>query len=477
MRHLLVGAILPGSGLWAAGRRLIGGTILAVFLAACAVVAYTAVTRPEAVVHAAVQPDTLLLFAVVLPLVGLAWAGVVVASYLALRSPGMSILQRIAAVGVVGVLVAVIAVPFGIGGRYAWVQKDLVEHIFASPTSRSATRPTTAPRAVRGNPWEGKDRVNVLLLGSDAGPDRMGVRPDTIMLASIDTKSGATSLFSLPRNLQKIPFQPGSALANAYPDGMYAGEGDELEWLLNSVYQNVPAQNPGLLDSDNPGADAMKLAVGGALGVPVDYYAMVNLEGFKKLIDALGGITVNVSRRVPMGGEADAGLVPGGWIEPGPNQRLDGFDALWFARARYGADDYQRMGRQRCVIKAIIDQANPLRVLTRYEALAASSRDMFFTDIPHDMLPAFADLAFKVKGAADVTSIAFTNEVIRPSNPDYEQIHALVRDAIAESATGRSKSSMTDSLDDACAYHPDKQSEPATPRPRTGYSSSPEDGS
>ncbi|MEQ4203764.1 LCP family protein [Actinopolymorpha sp. B17G11] len=451
-----------------------GASILLVFVSLCAVVGYFALTQPRAIVHLALRPDTLLLLAIVLPLIGLAWAATVVATYLVLRPSGMSVMHRIAAIGVVTVLVAMIAVPFAVGGRYAWVQKDLVEHVFAGSTSKSATRPTTAPRAV-GNPWKDQGRVNVLLLGSDAGPDRSGVRPDTIILASIDTRTGATVMFSVPRNLQKIPFPAGSAPAQVYPNGTYAGPGNELEWLINSVYRNVPAQHPDLLDSDNPGADATKLAVSGALGVPVDYYAMVNLEGFKELIDALGGITVNVNHRVAMGGEADAGLVPGGWIEQGPNQHLDGFDALWFARGRYGADDYQRMGRQRCVIKAIIDQADPLRVLTRYEALAASSRDLFSTDIPHDLLPAFADLAWKVKGA-DVTSIAFTNEVIRPSNPDYQQIHELVQNAIKESTTKKSKSSITDSLDNACAYHPDKGG-PSTPRPRPGYSSAPEDGS
>jgi polyisoprenyl-teichoic acid--peptidoglycan teichoic acid transferase len=473
MRHLIVGAILPGSGLWAAGRRVIGASILLVFVSLCAFVGYFGLTKPRSIVHLALQPDTLLLLAIALPLVGLAWAGTVVATYLALRPPDLSVMRRIVAIGAVTILVAVVGVPFAMGGRYAWVQKDLVEHVFANSTSKSATRPTTAPRAV-GNPWQDQGRVNVLLLGSDAGPDRIGVRPDTIILASIDTKTGATVMFSVPRNLQKIPFPAGSALAKTYPNGTYAGPGDELEWLINSVYQNVPAQHPGLLDSDNPGADATKLAVSGALGIPVDYYAMVNLKGFKQLIDALGGITVNVNHRVAMGGEADAGLMPGGWIEPGPNQHLDGFDALWFARGRYGADDYQRMGRQRCVIKAIIDQADPLTVLTRYEALAASSRDLFFTDIPHDLLPAFADLAWKVKGA-NVTSIAFTNEVIRPSNPDYQQIHALVQKAIKESTTKKPASSIADSLDNACAYHPDR-SAPATPRPRTGYSSTPRDG-
>src|SRR5690606_36791035 len=108
----------------------------------------------------------------------------------------------------------------------------------------------------------------------------------------------------------------------------------------------------------------------GALGLRIDYYVLVNLKAFEQLIDAFGGITVNVNYPVPKGGSEEEGRKPGGWIQPGPNQRLDGFDALWFARGRWGLDDYQRMLRQRCVIKAIIDQADPIKVLTRFEAIA-----------------------------------------------------------------------------------------------------------
>ena len=160
--------------------------------------------------------------------------------------------------------------------------------------------------------------------------------------------------------------------------------------------------HPGLLDSDNPGADATKLAVSGALGLRIDYYVLVNLAGFRQLVDALGGIKVNVNYPVPKGGQADAGLVPEGWIEPGPNQHLDGFDALWFARSRYGADDYQRMDRQRCVIKAIIDQADPVSLLVRYEALARSTKDIVLTDIPSALLPSFVDLSLLVQKASNV---------------------------------------------------------------------------
>ena len=192
----------------------------------------------------------------------------------------------------------------------------------------------------------------------------------------------------------------------------------------------------------------------GALGLKVDYYVLVNLKGFQQLVDALGGITVNVNQRVAKGGEADAGLVPGGWIEPGPDQHLDGFDALWFARGRYGADDYQRMGRQRCVIQAIIDQADPVRILTRYEALARTSRDLVSTDIPASLLPAFVDLSLRVKGAS-VTSISFTNEVIDPSLPDYEKVHSLVLEEVRASGTSKDTSMFGTSLRDACAYSPE----------------------
>ena len=69
-----------------------------------------------------------------------------------------------------------------------------------------------------------------------------------------------------------------------------------------------------------------------------------------------------------MNGDTDAGIPPTRYIQPGPDQHLNGFDALWFARGRYGSDDYQRMDRQRCMIQAIIEKANPLNLLRNYQA-------------------------------------------------------------------------------------------------------------
>ncbi len=454
----ILGAVVPGTGLIAAGRRRFGAVVLLVFVGLASVAGYLAVAGHRTLLHWSVQPSSLLALGILLPAVGVAWAAVVIATYVSLHARAPTTGHRLAGAATVTVLVLAILAPLAIGGRYALIQRGVIEDIFANAASKSATTqkpPSTKNRAnvIATDPWSGQDRVNVLLMGGDGGSDRIGVRPDTLILASIDTHTGATALFSVPRNLRKIPFQPGSVLANAYPQGIYQGPGDdELEWMINSIYRNVPAQKPGLLVSDNPGADATKLAVSGALGVNVDYYVLVNLKGFEKLIDALGGITVNVNQRVAVGGEATAGLKPHHWIQVGPNQHFDGFDALWFARGRYGADDYQRMGRQRCVIKAIIDQANPIRLLSRYEAIAATSKHVLETDIPATLLPAFVDLSLKVK-KADVRSIAFIAGVIDTANPDYAKMHTMVQDALQDSGKS-SAPSFVDSLDKACAYAP-----------------------
>jgi polyisoprenyl-teichoic acid--peptidoglycan teichoic acid transferase len=448
----VLGAILPGTALLAAGRRKLALTVLAGTACVVGGLTYALATRQRDLLHWALEPQALTVVAVLLPVVGLAWTAVVVGGYRALRPTTLTARQRMAGNAVVVVLALLIIAPLGIGTRYALVQRSLIEDVFARSDSKSVTRPSNATRK---DPWSGQDRVNVLLLGSDAGPDRIGTRTDTNIVASIDTRTGATVLFSLPRNLQNIPFPADSPLAKAYPDGRFAGPGDQLEWMLDAIYMNVPAQHPGLLASDNPGADATKLAISGALGLRIDYFVLVNLQGFRELIDALGGITVNVNYRVPKGGQEDAGLLPGGWIEPGPDQHLDGFDALWFARSRYGADDYQRMERQRCVIKAIIDQADPMRVLVRYEALARTTKHIVLTDIPSALLPAFVDLSLLVKNAKNVTSVAFTDDLILSSNPDYDMIHERVRKAVQESAAGHKVGeSVADSLDAACAYDP-----------------------
>ena len=237
-------------------------------------------------------------------------------------------------------------------------------------------------------------------------------------------------MFSLPRNMMNAQFPPDSPLHDLYPNG-FSGYGDPGSWMLNAIYRMVPMLHPGLLGkSDNEGADALKLAVQGSLGLPVDYYVLVNLRGFRQIVDAMGGVTVNINQPIPVGGNTDLGIPPERYLQPGPNQRLDGFDALWYSRGRYGSDDYQRMERQRCMIDAIIDEAKPLNLLRRYQALAEAGKKIVRTDIPRKLLPAFVDLGMRIKDAS-VTSVVFrSSEAFFPGDPDFDWMRQKVRQAL-----------------------------------------------
>jgi LCP family protein required for cell wall assembly len=429
----VLGAVLPGTAFLAARRRLLGGVTLAVFLSLVLVGFWLATGRLQTLAHAAVDTDSLLWVIAGLGLLTLAWVGVVVAGYRMLVPLHTSRGRHLVGGTLVVLLTLAVVAPAAAAGRIALVQRDLIAEVFDD--GESATVVDTP------DPFGTKERVNVLLLGGDGGEGREGVRTDTVIVASIDTDTGDTTLLSLPRNLEDLPFPEDSPLAEVYPDGFDAG--NESESLLNAVYRNGPAQHPDILGpTDDAGADFLKLGVGEALGLTIDYFVLVNLEGFSRLVDALGGIRVNVNYYVPVGGEPSTGALPDDYIKPGPNQLLDGPTALAFARGRFGLTDYDRMDRQRCAIAAIIDAADPGTLLRQYEEIAATTEDIVSTDIPSAALDDFVDLAFLVQDAA-VRSVVFDPSVIDPAYPDYDVMRRLVKEALSPPAPATDDASET----------------------------------
>jgi LCP family protein required for cell wall assembly len=431
-----LGTIIPGTAFLAAGRKALGAVTLLVFLLLVGGGVWLATGGRRSAVRAAVDTDSLLWIVGGIGLVAILWVVVVVAGYRMLVPRGLSGLRRVLGAVVVTLLVAVVAAPAVQAGRLAFAQRDLITGVF-DDDGESATVEDIP------HPFGDKERVNVLLLGGDGGEGRDGVRTDTVIVASIDTDTGDTVLFSLPRNLEDLPFPAYSPLAEAYPDGFDAGT--ESESLLNAVYRNGPAEYPDILGpTDNPGADFLKLGVGEALGLTIDYYVLVNLDGFSRLVDALGGITVNVNYYVPIGGDPGTGSLPDAYIAPGPNQRMDGELALAFARGRFGLTDYDRMARQRCTIDAIIDAAEPVTLLRQYQELAATTQDIVDTDIPRSALDDFVDLAFLVKDAT-IRSVVFDASVIDPAYPDYDTMRQIVQDALAPAAPPADDTAATSS--------------------------------
>jgi LCP family protein required for cell wall assembly len=422
----VLGALIPGLAYLFVGRRALGLATLTVFLSFVCGAVWLIRWDQRRLLHLLVDANALAVLGVGAVILGVGWITVILTGHVLLRPRGLRTGQRTLGAAVMATLCLGIALPAAAAANAAFLARDTLAEIFAED-GQSATVPDGP--LIDGNPFGDKERVNVLLLGGDGAPERDGIRTDSVIVASTDTSSGATTLFSLPRNLEELPF-PEGPLRDAYPDGFEGAT--ESDGLLNAVYEGVPTEHPGILGrTDNLGADALKLGVGEALGLRIDYYLLINLDGFRTLVDILGGITVNVNEWVPIGGDDSAGIRPDDYLTPGPNQLLKGDDALWYARGRYGLSDYSRMARQRCAMNAIIAAADPFTLLSKYQDIAETAPELVLTDIPRSVLPTFVDLGVLVKDA-EVRSLVFDNTVITPAYPDYDVIRDFVSTALAD---------------------------------------------
>lgn len=434
----VLGTILPGLGLIAGRRKVLGTTILAAFLLLVHILVIGVLVNRRGAMAMVLNPDFLRGVGVVLGIGMVLWVGVILITHLGLRPRTLLPSQRALGSALVGGLAFLVAAPLAVGAVYSYSSADSVSSVFKSQKdSTSATKPDFTPHAEK-NPWEGKPRVNVLLLGGDSNDgQREGVRTDTVIVASIDTVTGNTTLISLPRNTARMPFPKNSKLHELYPNGFTNGDGNNQEYALNAMYGNVPAEagKDVLGKTDNVGADVLKLSVGEATGLKLDYYVLLDIEGFRRLINALGGITVNINQPVAVGGSTDKNIPPDRYLPVGPNQHLNGADAMWFARGRFGSDDFERMGRQRCAIDAIINQANPQTMVSRYEAIAREGKNLIITDIPQEALPAFVDLSLKVKDGKrrSLTFVSGKNGFVS-SNPDFDRVRERVKAAVGETS-------------------------------------------
>jgi LCP family protein required for cell wall assembly len=278
-------------------------------------------------------------------------------------------------------------------------------------------------------------RYNILLLGGDAGADRLGMRPDSTSVVSIDAKTGKADIIGIPRDLNIVPFPEGSPLHEAYPNGYgYNNTCDVDVCQLNSIYTEVELKSPemypnAVADGSEPGIEAMRDAASGVTGLTIQYYVLIDMEGFSQLIDALGGVDINVAERLPIGGQLEDLSDVEGWVEPG-QQHMDGFTALWYGRARHGSSDYDRMSRQRILQEAILKQFNPGNVLTKFQGVAQAGEQVVKTDVPQGMLGYFTNLATKTKelpvGAVELVP----SNGVDPVDPDYDYIAGLIDAAL-----------------------------------------------
>ena len=214
-------------------------------------------------------------------------------------------------------------------------------------------------------------RYNFLMMGGDAGEDRTGRRPDSLSVISVDAKTGRRPSSPCPATCRTPSSARAPRCAQVYPDGYDCGD----ECLINAINTEVTNEHqdlyPGVAD---PGAQATLEAVSGTLGITVQAYVLVDMDGFSKLIDAMGGIRIKAGGWVPISGDMvdEANGIHGmplGWI-PAGDQTLDGYHALWYGRSREFVDDYARIQRQQCVQQAMLKQLDPATLLAKFEDIA-----------------------------------------------------------------------------------------------------------
>lgn len=405
---MLMTLVLPGSAQLVAGNRDLGRVAMriwgALLLTGLVTVVVSLVDHRVAFELAS---NTLVLGLVRFGLIALAlgWAFLFVDAWRIGHPLTLSMQHRRAVVSVNGALCFSVAGALLFGSHLVAVQRDLIQTMFGDGEAVGATH----------------GRYNVALFGGDAGAGRTGLRPDSMTIASIDAVTGKTVLISLPRNMTNFPFREGSVMDEQFPDGFDAD-------YLNGV-STWALDRPELFKhSDNPGIDATIQGMEGITGLEINYWAMVNLEGFKDLVDAFGGVTLNVRDQIPVGLPTDSYFR---YIEPGV-QKLDGQETLWFARARYGSDDYSRMARQKCVMAAMLQQVSPQAALRNFEDIAAAGSSMVSTSIPGSEVGRFAELALKAR-SQKISTVSLVPPQVNTADPDIAEIQEMVSTAIDRS--------------------------------------------
>ncbi|WP_235529692.1 LCP family protein [Nocardioides sp. Soil774] len=400
--------VLPGSAQLVSGNRRVGRIALRTFVV-LAVVALTA-ALVSYVWHGVAfwaGTNTLLLQVLRLGLMALAvgWAYLFVDAWRLGQPLTLQRQHRLAIVGVNGFLCFSVAGALLFGAHMVGVQREFMISMFGEGSAVGAHH----------------GRYNVLLMGGDSGAGRWGLRPDSMTVASIDAETGKTVLISLPRNMQNFPFPEGSAMRKQFPDGF------DVEGMYLNGLSTWALDHPEVFKgSKNPGVDATIQGVEGITGLKMNYWAMVNLQGFKDLVDAVGGVELNVRQKIPVGLPSDSFFH---YIEPG-QRTLNGVDTLWFARARYDSDDYSRMARQKCVMGAMLQQVSPQVALRNFEKIAGASSAMVSTDVPRSEVDRFVDLALKAK-SQKIATLSLVPPMINTAHPDIALVQQKVAAAIA----------------------------------------------
>jgi LCP family protein required for cell wall assembly len=388
-------AFIPGSGHLVAGRRRLALLFVLPVVFSLAALVTVVLTTSTYRLAAEIAADEVLAGLLLFQVLFLVWRLAAVGSSLfnpRLPRPGVRDSLPIA------LLVLLIIAPQVYAGAITQAARDAANEIFVEEPPPIAAAPDFTPEpdpsfltpasAAPSNlpspspsPTPEVSRLNVLVIGVDAGVGRNTYLTDTMIVMSVDPLGHTVSMLSIPRDMVDVPL----------PDGRtFRGKINGLA----AYARHNPRQFPGY---NGTGSDVLMDALGGLLKIELDYYATVNLGGFVTVIDTLGGVDVNVERAFCDPTYDEYGFTRGFSITKG-RHHLNGNQALGYARVRKaaGESDFTRAARQQEVLSGVRDAIIGGRFLNNPIGLVKALGKTVSTNVPRKRLPEFVDLAVEI---------------------------------------------------------------------------------
>ena len=366
----------PGLGQFYIGARRTALVFAVPVLVVAAVLASWLLQGPEALVIQMLSPGTALTIVVLIGLLAV-WrivSMVDVVSNLDVKR----VWHRPRLAAGLAVMVVVVLVSHAAAANLAWSFYEAGQKIFTAGTDADVTPPPASSDNVDllpvatpiATPATPLSRINILFLGIDSSERRTHALTDTLMVVSIDPANGTAAMISFPRDIADFPLWSG---------GTYHGK-------INALMTDAERHADRFPDG---GVTTLTKELGYLLGVPIHYYAAINLDGFEAMIDRVGGVTITNASAID-----DPSY--GGWKQPGRVgfhlaagvYTLDGETALAYARSRKGAgnNDFERARRQQQLLVALQHKLSDPAMLPKLPELLDDATRTITTSFPPDRL-------------------------------------------------------------------------------------------
>lgn len=378
----------PGLGQWYAGRNRSAALFALPVLGIVLVLLLQAIGSVGQLVSLVVTPSSAL---TVLILIGLlaVWRLLAIADAMSIGDVKTPLRHRPTVMAFLALALGVLLM-HGALGYVAWAAYDATSRVFVGEGSPDGS---PGPSLVAGasldpdaeyqaspinTPESANARINILLTGIDAASNRTNELTDTLLVVSVDPISGAVALVSFPRDIAQFPL---------YTGGTFRGKINSFTTYARTNPDEYP---------DGPLTSLVR-QIGFLLGAPIHYYAAIDLAGFRRMIDLVGGVTIDNPRAIddPRYNWLDG--THGFKLSAGEHD-LDGRTALAYVRSRQGAGDtdFSRARRQQQVLLALREQLTKPENLPQIPGLLDAAGDTIRTNFPSERVGEMVDLAQRI---------------------------------------------------------------------------------